>query len=146
DQDPEVEGALIALNAQTGEIVSLVGGVDFQKSQFNRVIQSSRQPGSAFKPFIYAAALENGYTPSTILMDSPQALGGVDDSLSWNPRNYDGDFKGPMTLRNALEVSRNIPTVRLVQDLGVNKIHDFVSRWHINAQIPKDMSLSLGSF
>ena len=146
DQDPEVEGALIALNAQTGEIVSLVGGVDFQKSQFNRVIQSSRQPGSAFKPFIYAAALENGYTPSTILMDSPQALGGVDDSLSWKPRNYDGDFKGPMTLRNALEVSRNIPTVRLVQDLGVNKIHDFVSRWHINAQIPKDMSLSLGSF
>jgi penicillin-binding protein 1A len=79
-------------------------------------------------------------------MDSPQALGGVDDSLSWKPRNYDGEFKGPMTLRNALEVSRNIPTVRLVQDLGVSKIHDFVKRWHINAEIPKDMSLSLGSF
>jgi penicillin-binding protein 1A len=124
----------------------MVGGVDFQKSQFNRAIQSLRQPGSAFKPFIYAASLENGYTPSTILMDSPQALGGVDDSLSWKPRNYDGEFKGPMTLRNALEASRNIPTVRLVQDLGVSKIHDFVTRWHINAQIPKDMSLSLGSF
>lgn len=146
DQEPEVEGALVALNAHTGEIVTLVGGVDFRKSQFNRVIQSSRQPGSAFKPFIYAASLENGYTPSSVLMDSPQALGGVDDSLSWKPRNYDNEFKGPMTFRNALEVSRNIPTVRLVQDLGVNKIHDFVSRFHIQAQIPKDMSLSLGSF
>lgn len=146
DQDPDAEGALIALNSHTGEIVTLVGGVDFKKSQFNRVIQSSRQPGSAFKPFIYAASLENGYNPSSILMDSPQALGGVDDSLSWKPRNYDGEFKGPMTFRSALEVSRNIPTVRLVQDLGVTKIHDFVNRFHIQAQIPKDMSLSLGSF
>lgn len=146
DQEPEAEGALIALNSHNGEIVTLVGGVDFQKSQFNRAIQSSRQPGSAFKPFIYAAALENGYTPSSILMDSPQALGGVDASLSWKPRNYDNEFRGPMTLRNALEVSRNIPTVRLVQDLGVAKIHNFVERFHINAQIPKDMSLSLGSF
>ena len=146
DQDPEVEGALIALNVNNGEIVSMVGGVDFQKSQFNRAIQSTRQPGSAFKPFIYAASLENGYNPSSILMDTPQALGGVDDSLSWKPRNYDGDFKGPMTLRNALEVSRNIPTVRLVQDLGVDKIHSFVNRFHMQTELPKDMSLSLGSF
>ena len=146
DQEPEVEGALIALNANNGEIVSMVGGVDFQKSQFNRVIQSTRQPGSTFKPFIYAASLENGYNPSSILMDTPQALGGVDDSLSWKPSNYDGDFKGPMTLRNALEVSRNIPAVRLVQDLGVEKIHSFVNRFHIQTELPKDMSLSLGSF
>ncbi|MFA7612691.1 MAG: PBP1A family penicillin-binding protein [Candidatus Caldatribacteriota bacterium] len=146
DQEPEAEGAMIALNPYNGEIISLVGGVNFDKSQFNRAIQSSRQVGSAFKPFIYAAALENGMTPSTILMDTPQALGGVDDSLSWKPRNYDGAFKGPMTLRSALEVSRNIPTVRLVQDLGVQKIHDFIRRLHINAEIPKDMSLSLGSF
>nr|AIA95789.1 transpeptidase [uncultured Bacteriovorax sp.] len=117
--------------------MSLVGGVNFEKSQFNRVIQSSRQPGSAFKPFIYALALENGMTPSTVLMDTPQALGGVDDSLSWKPRNYDGAFKGPMTLRNALEVSRNIPTIRLVQDLGVQKIHDFVKRFHMTADLPK---------
>ncbi len=146
DQEPEVEGALLAIHAQTGDILTMVGGVDFQKSQFNRAIQSLRQPGSAFKPFIYAASLENGFTPSSILMDSPQALGGVDNTLNWKPRNYDGEFKGPMTLRNALEVSRNIPTVRLVQDLGVTKIHDFVNRWHIDAEIPKDMSLSLGSF
>lgn len=146
DQEPESEGSLIALNPYSGDIISLVGGVDFQKSQFNRVIQSSRQPGSSFKPFIYAAALENGYTPSTILMDTPQALGGVDESLSWKPRNYDGDFRGPMTFRSALEVSRNIPTIRLVQDLGVSKIHDFVRRFHLNTEIPKDMSVSLGSF
>lgn len=146
DQEPEAEGALIALNPNSGEVITLVGGVDFQKSQFNRVIQSSRQPGSAFKPFIYAAALENGYTPSSILMDSPQALAGVDESLSWKPRNYDGDFKGPMTLRHALEVSRNVPTVRLVQDLGISKVHDFIRRMKINAQVPKDMSLALGSF
>ncbi|MFA5582868.1 MAG: PBP1A family penicillin-binding protein [Bacteriovoracaceae bacterium] len=146
DQEPEAEGALIALNPYNGEIVSLVGGVNFEKSQFNRVIQSSRQAGSAFKPFIYAAALENGMTPSTILMDTPQALSGVDDSLSWKPRNYDGAFRGPMTLRTALEVSRNVPTVRLVQELGVQKIHDFINRLHINADVPRDMSLSLGSF
>ncbi|HXH32068.1 MAG TPA: PBP1A family penicillin-binding protein [Bacteriovoracaceae bacterium] len=146
DQDPEVEGALVALNAHNGEIITMVGGVDFQKSQFNRTIQAVRQPGSAYKPFIYAASLENGYNPSSILMDSPQALGGVDDSLSWKPRNYDGEFKGPMTFRNALEVSRNIPTVRLVQSLGVEKIHAFSSRLNIHAEMPKDMSLSLGSF
>jgi penicillin-binding protein 1A len=146
DQEPEAEGALIALNPRNGEIISLVGGVDFQKSQFNRAIQSSRQPGSSFKPFIYAAGLEAGYTPTSILMDSPQALGGTDHSLNWKPRNYDNEFRGPMTFRSALEVSRNIPTVRLVQDLGVNKIHDFIKRLHINAEIPKDMSLSLGSF
>lgn len=146
DQEPEVEGALIALHPESGEIISLVGGVDFTKSQFNRVIQSSRQPGSSFKPFIYAASLENGYNPSSILMDTPQALGGVDETLSWKPRNYDGEFNGPMTFRNALEVSRNIPTVRLVQDLGVAKINNFVNRLHINADLPKDMSLSLGSF
>ncbi len=146
DQEPEVEGALIALNSFSGEVVTLVGGVDFQKSQFNRAIQSSRQPGSSFKPFIYAASLEAGYTPSSILMDTPQALGGTDNTLNWKPRNYDGEFKGPMTLRNALEVSRNIPTVRLVQDLGITKIDEFIKRFHINADIPRDMSLSLGSF
>lgn len=146
DQEPEVEGALIAIDTRNGQILSLVGGVDFQKSQFNRAIQSLRQPGSAFKPFIYAASLENGYNPSSILMDSPQALGGVDNSLSWKPRNYDGDFKGPMTFRRALEVSRNIPTIRLVQDLGVDKIRNFTERLHVSADLPKDMSLSLGSF
>lgn len=146
DQEPEAEGALMAISAGSGEVVTLVGGVDFQKSQFNRALQSSRQPGSSFKPFIYAAALENGFNPSSIIMDTPQALGGADASLSWKPRNYDGEFKGPMTLRNALEVSRNIPTVRLLQDIGVNRMTNFTKRFHMHADLPKDMSISLGSF
>jgi penicillin-binding protein 1A len=146
DQEPDAEGALIAIHPNSGDIISLVGGVDFHKSQFNRAIQSSRQPGSAFKPFIYAAALESGYTPSSILMDTPQALSGSDENLNWKPRNYDGEFRGPMTFRNALEISRNIPTVRLVQDLGITKINQFIERFHITADLPRDMSLSLGSF
>lgn len=146
DQEPEVEAALFAIDSNKGEIITLVGGVDFKKSQFNRVIQSSRQAGSAFKPFIYAAGLENGYNPSSILMDTPQALGGVDNTLNWKPRNYDGEFVGPLTFRRALEISRNVPTIRLVQDLGVDKMLDFTQRLHMNAEIQKDMSLSLGSF
>jgi penicillin-binding protein 1A len=146
DQRPEAEGAFVALDPRNGSIVTLVGGVDFAKSQFNRAIQAARQPGSSFKPFIYAAALEEGYNPSTILLDTPQALGGVDDSLSWKPRNYDGEFMGPMTFRKALEVSRNIPTVRILQGLGVSKVTSFVERVGLNCKLPHDMSISLGSF
>lgn len=146
DQEPEVEGALVAIHPQSGEVMTLVGGVDFQKSQFNRVIQSARQPGSAFKPFIYAAALENGYTPTSTVLDMPQALGGAEDSLSWKPRNYDGEFKGPMTFRHALEVSRNIPAIRLLQDVGVNKMEELVARFGMKTTLPKDMTISLGSF
>ncbi len=146
DQDPDAQGALISISPNTGEIIAMVGGSDFSKSQFNRAVQSNRQPGSAFKPLIYAAGLENGYTPASTLLDSPQALGGVDDSLSWKPRNYDGDFKGTMTFRHALEESRNIPTIKLLQDVGVDKMIDFVKRVGINADLPQDLSISLGSF
>lgn len=146
DQDPEVEGALVAINPLNGDVITLVGGVDFQKSQFNRVIQSARQPGSSFKPFIYAAALENGYTLASSLLDMPQALGGAEDSLNWKPRNYDGEFKGPMTFRHALEISRNIPTIRLLQDIGVNKMEEFINRFGMKTTLPKDMTISLGSF
>lgn len=145
-QDPEAQGALISISPQTGEIVSMVGGSDFLKSQFNRAVQSNRQPGSAFKPLIFAAGLENGFTPASILLDSPQALGGVDDSLSWKPRNYDGKFKGEMTLRKALETSRNIPTIRLTQQVGVDKIKDLVNRVKVEVDLPNDLSISLGSF
>lgn len=146
DQKPDAEGAFVALDPRNGNVVTMVGGVDFAKSQFNRAIQAARQPGSAFKPFIYAAALEEGYHPSTILLDTPQALGGVDDSLSWKPRNYDGEFMGPMTFRKALEVSRNIPTVRILQGLGVSKVTSFVERLGLHTTLPRDMSISLGSF
>lgn len=146
DQEPEVQGALVSISPQTGEIISMVGGSDFSKSQFNRAVQSNRQPGSAFKPMIYAVGLENYHTPASILLDSPAALGGVDDGLSWKPRNYDGKFKGTMTFRRALETSRNIPTIKLTQDVGVDKIINFVERLGIQADLPRDLSISLGSF
>ncbi|MCR9203828.1 MAG: PBP1A family penicillin-binding protein [Halobacteriovoraceae bacterium] len=146
DQEPEAQGALVSMNPDSGEVVSLVGGYDFSKSQFNRAIQSKRQPGSAFKPILFAAALENGYTPATIIIDSPETLGGVDESLNWKPRNYDGKFKGPTTLRNSLEQSRNVPTVKIAADLGVQTILDFVDRIGLKAKLDEDLSLSLGSF
>ena len=146
DQEPEAEGALVSLDPKTGEVIALVGGADFSKSQFDRAIQSFRQPGSSFKPILFAAGLENGFTPASILMDSPEALGGVDSSLNWKPRNYDGKFKGPMTFRNSLETSRNIPTIRLASDIGVSKILDFTKRIGFKAKLDEDLSLALGSF
>jgi penicillin-binding protein 1A len=147
DQKPEAQGALLSVSPRTGEILSLVGGYSFKESQFNRVVQSNRQPGSAFKPMLFAVGLENGYTPSSVLMDSPQALAaGIDQTLQWKPRNYDGKFKGEMTFRRALETSRNIPTIRLVQDVGVTNILNFVERLKLNAKLPPDLSISLGSF
>ncbi len=146
DQKPDAEGATISIDPRTGHVLSMVGGSDFSKSQFNRVLQSLRQPGSAFKPFIYAAALERGYHPSKILLDTPQALGGSTDNLSWKPRNYDGEFKGQMTFRRALEVSRNIPTIKILQDVGVPELISFVDRLGMKVDLPKDMSISLGSF
>lgn len=145
EQDPDAEAALVSLNPYNGEIISLVGGTNFSKSQFNRALQALRQPGSSFKPMLYAAALENGFTPATTIIDSPEALAGV-EGLNWKPRNYDGAFKGPMTLRRALEVSRNVPTIKIAQDLGVNKIHMFSQRIGVNSEMPKDLSVALGSF
>jgi len=146
DQQADAQGALLSISPLTGEIVAMVGGSDFSRSQFNRVVQSNRQPGSAFKPIIYAAGLEHGYTPASILLDSPQSLGGVDDSLSWKPRNYDGKFKGEMSFRRALETSRNIPTIRLTQGIGVKEMTNFVDRMDLDVSMPQDLSLSLGSF
>ncbi|PIP91088.1 MAG: hypothetical protein COW01_01335 [Bdellovibrionales bacterium CG12_big_fil_rev_8_21_14_0_65_38_15] len=145
EQEPDAQAALVSLNPYSGEIISLVGGTNFNKSQFNRALQALRQPGSSFKPILYAAAIENGFTPSTLVIDSPEALGGV-EGLNWKPRNYDGEFKGPMTLRRALEVSRNVPTIKIAQDLGVDKVHDFSKRIGLDVEMPKDLSLSLGSF
>ncbi|RZF22963.1 PBP1A family penicillin-binding protein [Halobacteriovorax vibrionivorans] len=146
EQEPEVQAALMSLNPFTGEVVSMSGGVDFDKSEFNRALQSKRQPGSAFKPLLFAAALENGYLPNTIILDTPEALGGANQELNWKPRNYDGKFKGPMTLREALEHSRNIPTIKLALDLGMDKIFNFLDRIDFHADMPNDLSISLGSF
>lgn len=146
DQNPEVQGALVSLSPKTGEIVSFVGGNNFSESQFNRVVQSKRQPGSSFKPILYACGLENGFNPASIIIDSPEALTGVDEGLNWKPRNYDGEFKGPITYRNALEQSRNIPTIKIAEKIGVKTILDFTQRIGFNANLDKDLSLALGSF
>jgi penicillin-binding protein 1A len=146
DQEPEVQGALYSVEPFSGEIVSMVGGYNFLKSQFNRALQSRRQPGSSFKPLLYAAALENGYNPSSIIIDSPETLGGVDEGLNWKPRNYDGKFKGPITFRNSLEQSRNVTTIKIASDLGVDKVVKFSERIGFNAELDKDLSLALGSF
>src|SRR5690606_20639882 len=113
-QLPEVEGAFVALDPHTGAIRALVGGFDFAKNKFNHVTQAWRQPGSAFKPFIYSAALEKGIVPSTIVNDAPMVYGaGVTGGQPWQPKNYDGRFEGPMTARVALAKSRNIPAIRI---------------------------------
>ncbi|MDH5580772.1 MAG: penicillin-binding transpeptidase domain-containing protein, partial [Bdellovibrionales bacterium] len=146
DQKPEAQAALISLSPETGEILSLVGGTNYIDSKFNRAIQSKRQPGSSFKPILFAVGLEHGHTPASILLDAPEALAGVDERLNWKPRNYDGIFKGPITYRNALEQSRNVPTIKLAEKLGVETILDFTKRIGFNAKLDEDLSLALGSF
>ncbi len=146
DQEPEAQAALVSVSPKTGEILSLVGGTNYIQSKFNRALQSKRQPGSSFKPILFAAGLENGFNPASILIDSPEALAGVDERLNWKPRNYDGIFKGPITFRNALEQSRNVPTIKLADKMGVKTILDFTDRIGFNAELDKDLSLALGSF
>ena len=145
DQYPDVQAALMAISPKNFEVISMVGGTNFSRSQFNRAIQSKRQPGSSFKPILYAAALENGFTPSTIIIDSPEALGGVDEFLNWKPSNYDGKFAGPTTFRNALEQSRNIPTIKIAEKVGVDTIIDFAKRIKLNAKLERNLSVALGS-
>ncbi|MFZ4712793.1 MAG: penicillin-binding protein 1A [Bacteriovoracaceae bacterium] len=146
EQEPMVQGALLSMEPGTGKIITMVGGSDFEKYKFNHAIQAERQPGSCFKPIIYGVALENGYTPASILIDSPQALAGADDVLAWKPKNYDGEFKGPITFRRSLEESRNVTTIKLAEDVGIKKITEFAHRFGIKAKLAPDLSLALGSF
>lgn len=146
DQSPRVQGALLSLESETGEILSMVGGRDYEESQFNRAIQSKRQPGSSFKSFYYAAALEKGYTPATIIMDTPYALSGMTDELSWKPQNYDRKYLGPITFRMALERSRNIPSIKIAQDVSPSGFRSFLQRLSLELEFPNDLSFSLGAF
>lgn len=145
EQEPIVQGALLCMDPKTGYVKAMVGGRDFSESQFNRAIYSKRQPGSAFKPFIYAAALEKGFTPSTILMDSPVEYGDPDGSNYWAPKNYDKNFKGPITLRNALAHSRNVVTVKILEDIGIGYALKFIKRLGIETPIKRDLSIALGT-
>jgi penicillin-binding protein 1A len=145
EQEPLVQGALLCLDPKTGYVKAMVGGRDFSESQFNRAINSRRQPGSAFKPMIYAAALEKGYTPSTILMDSPVEYSDPDGGTYWAPKNYDKDFMGPITFRNALAHSRNVVTVKILEDIGVGFALQFMKRLGIESPIKRDLSIALGT-
>ena len=144
-QYPIVNGGIVALNPFTGEVKALVGGFSYASSEFNRVTQAKRQPGSAFKPFVYAAAIENGLAPNSIILDAPfiaeQGIGLKD----WKPENYGKKFYGPSTLRKGIEYSRNLMTVRIAKNLGVNKILDLSRELEIYDEIPELLSVSLGS-
>ena len=144
-QYPNVNGGIVVLDAYTGDIKALVGGFSFKSSEFNRVTQAKRQPGSAFKPIVYAAALENGYSPNSIVLDAPfvesQGIGLKD----WKPENYGKKFYGPSTLRKGVEYSRNLMTVRVAKTLGLKKILDLSNKLEIYEDIPELLSVSLGS-
>lgn len=146
DQVAEVQGAIFSIDAKTGDILSYVGGSNYSTSKFNRVVQAKRQPGSSFKPILFAAALEHGYNPATIIMDTPEAMPGFDSASSWKPQNYDREYKGPVTMRVSLEQSRNIPTIKIADKVGVGNILKFADRIGFNAKLENNLSIALGTF
>ena len=144
-QLPKVNGAMVVMDPYTGRILALSGGFSFKNSEFNRATQALRQPGSAFKPFVYALALENGYTPATLILDAPIVFDQGEDLKLWKPENYGKKFYGPSTLRTGVEKSRNLMTVRIAQNLGINNIANFSKELNIYENPEKLLSLSLGS-
>ena len=143
-QMPDVEGALVAMDPHTGRVLSLVGGFSYGNSQFTRAVQAMRQPGSSFKPIVYAAALDNGYTPSSVVLDAPIEYKMPNGDV-WKPKNYQNKFYGPSTLRRGIEQSRNVMTVRLAGDLGMIKIVDLAQRLGIYDKMPLQLSMALGA-
>ena len=144
-QLPKINGGMVVMDPYTGRVLALSGGFSFKKSEFNRATQASRQPGSAFKPFVYALALENNYTPSSIILDAPLVLDQGEDLKMWKPENYGKKFYGPSTLRIGLEKSRNLMTVRIAQNLGLAKIINFSKNLGIYENPDELLSISLGS-
>jgi penicillin-binding protein 1A len=144
-QVPEISGALVVMDPWTGRVLALAGGFSFDQSQFNRATQALRQPGSAFKPFVYAAALDNGYTPSTIVVDAPIEIDQGPGGGVWKPENYSKKFYGPQTLRFGLEQSRNVMTVRLAQDVGMPLIAEYAKRFGVYDDLPQYLSFALGA-
>ncbi|WP_421984480.1 penicillin-binding protein 1A [Roseibium sp.] len=144
-QIPKVSGALVAMDPYTGRVLALVGGFSFAQSEFNRATQAYRQPGSSFKPFLYAAALDNGYTPSSVIMDAPLEISQGPGLGTWRPQNYGGKFYGPSTLRTGIELSRNVMTVRLAQDMGMPLVAEYSKRFGIYDNMLPVLSMSLGA-
>jgi penicillin-binding protein 1A len=146
-QRPEVEGAFVAIDPRDGAIKALVGGFDFEKNKFNHVTQAWRQPGSSFKPFIYSAALEKGFTPATVINDSPLFFdAGVTGGQPWEPKNYDGKFEGPMTLRRGLAKSKNMISIRILQAIGAPYAQEWVTRFGFDEdKHPAYLTMALGA-
>ena len=144
-QLPKVNGAIIVMDPHTGRVLAMVGGFSYKLSEFNRVTQAKRQPGSAFKPFVYAAALENGFTPSTLVLDAPFVIDQGVGLKTWKPENSGKKFYGPSTLRTGIEKSRNLMTVRVAQGVGFEKISRITNRLGIYNDVPELLSVSLGS-
>ena len=142
-QVPEVSGALVAMDPHTGRVLSLVGGFSYSQSEFNRATQAYRQPGSSFKPFVYAAALDNGYTPASVVLDAPIRI--VSGNQVWEPKNYGGQSAGPSTLRAGIERSRNLMTVRLANDMGMNLVAEYAERFGVYDKMLPVLAMSLGS-
>ncbi len=145
EQEPEVQGALIALDPGTGQIKAMVGGYDYEKSEFNRAVQARRQPGSAFKPIIYGAAIEKGFSPASVIIDTPVIFQDPNMEEKWKPANYSERFYGPTRLRVALAKSRNVVTVKLLQKVGIGHVINFAERLGITSPLAMDYSLALGS-
>jgi penicillin-binding protein 1A len=144
-QVPEVAGALVAMDPHTGRVLAMVGGFSFSESQFNRATQAYRQPGSSFKPFVYAAALDNGYTPSSVVMDAPIEIDPGGGQPIWRPENYAQEFYGPSTLRTGIELSRNVMTVRLAQDMGMPLVAEYGRRFGVYDQLAPFLPMALGA-
>jgi penicillin-binding protein 1A len=142
-QPPEIQGALVAMDPYTGRVLAMVGGFSYAESEFNRATQAWRQPGSSFKPFVYSAALDNGYTPSSVIMDAPIEIVAGNDV--WRPENYGGKFYGPATLRTGIEKSRNVMTVRLAQDMGMPLVVEYAKRFGIYDELAPYLPMSLGA-
>ncbi len=144
-QVPKANGGIVVLNPYTGRILAMSGGFSFKLSEFNRVTQALRQPGSAFKPFVYALALENKFTPSSLILDAPIVLDQGEDLKMWKPENYGKKFYGPSTIRTGVEKSRNLMTVRIAQEIGIDKIANFAKKLNIYDNPDHLLSISLGS-
>ncbi len=144
-QLPELEGALVALDPHTGRVLAMSGGYSYARSQFNRATQALRQPGSAFKPFVYLPALDQGYTPSTLILDAPFVVEQGPGLPKWRPANYTRKFYGPSTMRLGIEKSRNLMTVRLAQTIGMEKVKEYAERFGIVDNLSTQLSMSLGA-
>ena len=145
EQIPEINGGIVAMNPHTGKVLAMVGGFDYDQSQFNRAVQAQRQPGSAFKPFVYLAALENGFAPNSIIVDEEIQLDQGDDLPDWRPQNHSGEYYGPTTLRVGVEKSRNAMTVRLANSIGIGRVLEVGKRFGVYDSPPRNFSTALGA-